>query len=400
MDQPFLDEQPAPTGLRQLSNVPDDIGYQLQESAVTIDAIFPYGPLTPLHRIWDRATGHLEESVGLDLGLNYTAIYQWADTTVSGPRDAGDGDLDFFGRWNMLGCEHCSPGALVFSSETRHKYSAIAPNRLDTGTAGGTIVGFGVQDFSLQQLYWEAGSYEDRYIARIGKMDSGLIYDGGRYVSSNYAFFSPAFADTAPMSLPTGLGVAGAIYPTDTTYILAGIHDANGKRTTSGFNTFFGEGEYFTALELGWFPFVDQPYEGLYHVTLWNIDARQNTGSPRDRGIAATIEQPLGCDGKYVPFLRYAYAHRGLNGIRQNLSFGMGIEDFFGQNDDVVGLAAAWQESSAPTSRDQYVLEAFYRFYITPHTHLSPDIQVVIDPANAPTKDAVTVFGLRFRTLY
>jgi hypothetical protein len=40
-------------------------------------------------------------------------------------------------------------GALVFSSETRHKYSAIAPNQLNTGTAGGTIVAFGEQDVSL-----------------------------------------------------------------------------------------------------------------------------------------------------------------------------------------------------------------------------------------------------------
>ena len=46
------------------------------------------------------------------------------------------------------------------------------------------------------------------------------------------------------------------------------------------------------------------------------------------------------------------------------------------------------------TVRDQYVFEAFYRLHITPYTHLTPDIQVVIDPANAPNKDAVTVFGL------
>lgn len=386
---------------RQLGKVPDDIGYQLRESDETVDAIFPYGPLTPLQNVWKRETRHLKESLGLDIGVNYTAIYQWADTTVSGPRDAGDGDLDFFGRWNLFGCEHCSPGALVFSSETRHKYSAIAPNRLDTGTAGGTIVGFGVQDFSLVQLYWEAGSYDDDFIVRLGKMDPALIYDGGRYVSSNYAFFSPAFSDTLPMGLPgAGLSAVGAIYPTETTYVVAGIHDANGRRTTAGFNTFFDNSEYFSAIEFGWFPYVDQPFEALYHLTLWNIDARQDAGRPSDRGIAATFEQPIGCDGKFVPFLRYAYAHRGLNGIRQNLSIGLGIEDVFGQNFDIAGIAASWGDPSDPLRRDQYVFETFYRFHITPHTHLTPDIQVVIDPANAPNKDAVTIFGLRLRTLY
>ena len=73
---------------------------------------------------------------------------------------------------------------------------------METGTAGGTIVGFGTQDFSLVQFYWEQGSYDDGVIFRIGEMDPALIWDGGRYVSSNYAFFSPAFSDTLPMALP------------------------------------------------------------------------------------------------------------------------------------------------------------------------------------------------------
>ena len=171
MDQPFLDEQTVPTRQRQLSNVPDDIGYQLQESEERVDAIFPFGPLTPLHNVWDFTNGRLREAIGLDLGLNYTAVYQKADTTVRGPRDAGDGDLDFFGRWHLLGCEDYQPGALVFSSETRHRYSEIAPNDLDTGTVGGTIVGFGTQDFSLVQLYWEQGSVDAGALSRIGKMD-------------------------------------------------------------------------------------------------------------------------------------------------------------------------------------------------------------------------------------
>jgi porin len=400
-DQPILDGAFDQTRQRQLSNVPDDIGYQLQESEERADAIFPFGPLTPLHNLWEHTNSHLRDSIGLDLGLNYTAVYQRADTTVRGPRDAGDGDLDFFGRWHLLGCEDHWPGSLVFSSETRHRYSKIAPNDLDTGTVGGTIVGFGMQDFSLVQLYWEQGSYDDGVILRIGEMDPALIWDGGRYVSSNYAFLSPAFSDTLPMALPgTGLGVAGAVYPTESTYIAAGVHDANGKRTTAGFNTFFGEGEYFSAVELGWFPNEHETNEGMYHITFWNIDSRQNAGRPSDRGVALTLERQVGCDGNLVPFLRYAYAHRGLNGIRQNLSMGLGIEDIFAQNDDVIGVAASWQEPANRTLRDQYVVEAFYRFYLTPHTHLSPDIQVVIDPANAPTKDAITVFGLRLRTLY
>jgi porin len=386
---------------RQLSNVPDDIGTQLRESDEPEDALFSAGPLTPLHESWQQVTAHLRDSMRLDLGMNYTAVYQRADTTVGGPRDASDGDFDFFGRWHLTGCENHWPGSLVFSSESRHRLSRIPPSDLNTGTVGGTIVGFGAQDFSLPQLYWEQGSYEDNLILRVGKMDPALIFDGGRYVSSNYAFLSPAFSDTLPMALPgAGIGLVGAVYPTQSTYIVAGVHDANGKRTTAGFDTFFGDGEYFSAIEFGWFPHPDEPYEGMYHLTLWNTDARQRANRPSDRGVAMTMEQPLGCDGNLVPFLRYAYAHRGLNGIRQNLSIGIGFEDIHGQNDDVIGVAASWAEPSDGALRDQYVVESFYRFFVTPHTHLTPDVQVVLDPANAPNKNAVTLLGLRLRTLY
>mgnify|MGYP001826165912 FL=1 len=78
----------------------------------------------------------------------------------------------------------------------------------------------------------------------------------------------------------------------------------------------------------------------------------------------------------------------------------MGIENVLSQNDDLIGVAGSWQEPSSGGTRDQYVVETFYRFYLTPQTHFSPDIQVVVDPANAPGKSAVTVFGLRLRTLY
>jgi porin len=383
---------PQTSGLvkqRQLSNVPDDIGTQLRESDEPEDALFSAGPLTPLHESWQQVTAHLRDSMRLDLGMNYTAVYQRADTTVGGPRDASDGDFDFFGRWHLTGCEDHWPGSLVFSSESRHRLSRIPPSDLNTGTVGGTIVGFGVQDFSLPQLYWEQGSFEDDLILRVGKMDPALIYDGGRYVSSNYAFFSPAFSDTLPMALPgAGIGVVGAVYPTESTYIVAGIHDANGRRTTAGFNTFFGDGEYFSAVELGWFPRADEPNEGMYHVTLWHTDARQSANRPSDRGVALTMEQPLGCEGNLVPFLRYAYTDRGLNGIRQNLSIGFGVEDILGQFDDLIGVAASWSEPSGGGLRDQYIVESFYRFYVTPYTHLTPDIQVVIDPANAPAKDS------------
>ncbi len=112
------------------------------------------------------------------------------------------------------------------------------------------------------------------------------------------------------------------------------------------------------------------------------------------------MEQQVGQEGKIVPFFRYSYANRGLDNVHQNTSFGVGLEEPFGQNADLIGFGFSWGQPSDRTLRDQYTFEAFYRIFITPHTHLTPDIQVIIDPSNAPDRHSVAVFGLRLRTLY
>lgn len=383
-------------------NTPDDIGSQLSEAREEIDSLFPRGPLTPLHDGFTRWNERLLDSTGLDLGFNYTTLYQRA-AEGTGRRGAASDDMDFFGEWNLLGSEGGTPGFIAFSSEIRDRYSPIPPSQLgsNVGTALGTTVGFNSQDLALVQLYWEHGSIESGMRYRIGRMDPALIYDGGRYVSSNYAFLSPAFSDTLPMPVPeAGLGAAGAIYPTANTYVALGVHDANGVRTQAGFDTFFDTREYFTALEFGAFPSEADQVRGLWHVTLWHIDARKDAGKPSDHGIALTFEQELGADGNIVPFFRYAYADEGLNPMRQNLAIGIGFENVFGQNEDLIGLAFGRGMPSNRSLRDEFVFETFYRIVITPHTHITPDLSVIIDPANAPERNSVAILGLRLRTLF
>ena len=45
-------------------------------------------------------------------------------------------------------------------------------------------------------------------------------------------------------------------------------------------------------------------------------------------------------------------------------------------------------------------LEAFYRIHITPQMHVSPDIQLIIDPSENPDRHVIAVLGLRVRFLF
>jgi hypothetical protein len=66
------------------------------------------------------------------------------------------------------------------------------------------------------------------------------------------------------------------------------------------------------------------------------------------------LEQQFGRDGKIVPFFRYAYAHRGLNDVRQNIGFGVGLEEPLGQNADPIGLGFSWGQPPDRTLRDHF----------------------------------------------
>jgi len=403
--QPAMAQSAAPAprapGNTGLDNSPDDVDNQLAVSDERYDALFPVGPLEPLHVQWERFTRHLAQTIGLELGLNYTTLYQRSDTSLPGRQSQGAvGDLDFFGRWNLVNRGGPWPGAMVFFTEGRHRYTKIPPSDLGDaiGSLWGTTNAFTTQDYALTQLYWEQGSVEDRLVYRLGKMDPESIYDRSRYVSANEAFLNRAFSTTLAMAVPTtGLGGAVAISPITNTYIVGGVHDANGAKTT------FGEiekGELFAAIELGVAPGHGKPGAGLYHVTLWHSDAREEANIPSGRGIALTLQQELGPGGNIVPFFRYSYGDGGATPVRQAIAAGLGLEKPFGQNNDLIGIGFSWGQPTDSTLQDQYVLEAFYRVQVTPHTNLSPDIQLILHPSENPAEETITVGSVRLRTVF
>jgi len=392
---------PAPQSTeRSMSASPDDVGARLGEAQERITGFFDIKPLSNLHRRWEHFNNDLLERFDFSMGFNFTLLYQHASES-RGRNDAAAGDLDFYGSWQAIDFGGKWPGRAVFSLEGRHRIGSLTPAELgpEIGTLFPTVVGFNSQRLSVIELYWQQGSYEDGFTGRAGRMDPALLYDSGRYVSANYAFLSPAYSDTPTMPLPApGLGVAGLGAWGDV-YLLGGIHDGKGDRTDSGLDS-FDANELFAVVELGGEPGHGTKREGLYHLTLWHSDARSSDDVPRGRGFALTLEQQVGREGLTVPFVRYSYGDGGGTPARQLLAVGTGVEKLFGQPDGFFGIAASWAQPTDRSLRDQYVLETFARLYLTPFTHLTPDIQWIVHPSNAPETDSVWVFSLRLRTLF
>jgi porin len=83
----------------------------------------------------------------------------------------------------------------------------------------------------------------------------------------------------------------------------------------------------------------------------------------------------------------------------KSISVGLGYHTR--KESDVPGFGFNWGRPSSETFGsgldDQYTAEIFYRFQLLKILTITPDVQVVFNPALNPDKDVIAVFGLRAR---
>ena len=88
--------------------------------------------------------------------------------------------------------------------------------------------------------------------------------------------------------------------------------------------------------------------------------------------------------------------------MQKSASAGFGYQRVPGQ--DLLGFGLNWGEPNEDTFgtglSDQYTLELFYRLQIAQRLAVTPNVQLLIDPAENPESDQIWVFGLRARIAF
>ena len=206
-------------------------------------------------------------------------------------------------------------------------------------------------------------------------------------------FINLAFSTNSTIAVPNQrLGAAAGAMLTDRLYVQGGFGDANGQPTRSGFDTFFDDAEYFSYVEFGATSSQDRIYLDNIHVTLWHTDAREVAATPEGRGVAFTAQRFL-CD-KWLPFFRFGYSDGDAALMQTTFSAGLGFQR---ESRDVAGIGVSWGKPADGSLRDQFTSELFYRFQLTQFLAVTPDIQLITDPALNPDVDAIVFFGIRPR---
>ena len=378
---------------------PDSVDRQLETDAKPAQPLFRPDFLQSYFDFKDN----LQEKTGLNLGVDYSSVYLWANESLNHGQ-AGGGMVRLYGTWDLVGRDSENTGTFIYKVEHRHRYGAIPAKDLgfDLGYVGLFNPPFSDQRWRMTNLFWKQRLLEGRLSFTAGFLDSTDYVDvyamGSPWLHfSNFAFSTGSAAVSLPEDAAFGFGVAGFI--TDKLYVIGGLTDANSDPADPFRDTFFSDHEYFKSLELGVTTSRERAYLDNIHVTLWHADRREQ--AQVEEGWGAAFSFTLWANDTWMPFLRGGFAKEGGSLLQKSISTGFGYQRVAGR--DLLGVGFNWgepNESFGAGLDDQYSVELFYRWQLTRELAITPDLQLLINPALNPDQESIWVFGLRARLAF
>ncbi|WP_412470102.1 MULTISPECIES: carbohydrate porin [unclassified Halobacteriovorax] len=341
----------------------------------------------------------LKENYGLSLGVDNFTHYLDSNSDQD-PSDAASNVFRLYGTWTLIGKGTPNDGALIFKVESR---DAIG-NNLSTQALGPTLGYAGTfastysdKGWVYTNFYWKQHFADGKGGVVFGQVD---VYD---YVNVN-SIGSPwtGFTNLAFQHQPTfpgppqGLGAAASYHFNSNWSVLAGFVNANNDphKPIESAKKLFDEGETFKHIAVGWLPKWAARFDRSLQFTFWQVDKREKAGVESGSGFSFLMST---IRGKWTPFLRAGYADGGGAMLDRDISVGTGLK--LRDEKDLAGLGIGW--GRAPyNDRDQYTLEAFYRYGVKSFMQLSPSIQYISKPANDLSTDDIFVIGARLRVFF
>ena len=374
---------------------PQSVGDQLQTDNEVKDTAVQGLVFKRVLNPWFDFKKRVYKKLGLEYGLTYTSVYQVATKSLDEFQAAG-GIFALQMKWNLLGRKSPDKGSLVFQLQNRHRLGTnIPPNSLNEniGSSVSTARSFSDFGWAVTDLHWQQSLYNHHLGFVIGKQHFTSYLNLFALSSSKTGFLNKNFSENPAIAFPKqGLGALVYIHPNNNLYMLTGLTDANGDPQKSGLNTFFGESEYFTAVEIGWISSFDKRNFNNIHIIGWHSDKREKADVPEGWGVAVSAEWRF--EEKWLPFFRAGWSEGEAAPLQANISGGLGV---YLKSHDVVALGLNWGKPSSDGLRDEYTMELFYRIQITQILAITPDVQLIIDPSNNPDDDFIAVLGIRAR---
>lgn len=351
---------------------------------------------------WFEAKKKINDKTGLEFGINYTSVYLGASTGIndSSQTNSGGGIFDIPISWSPIGKNSGNTGTFSIKFETRHGYGdGVTPMFLGFETGSILLPATKVNSFTFRitEFYYQQTLFKEHLKFAIGKLDPTNYFNFWGMINPFTNFFGYGFSTSPTANWPNqGLGTVISVLPTKkkNIYIMGGVFDVIGDSYSEDdfFNTGdqFFEGNLFKSVEVGYIKSYAERYFKRISLTYWHSDATQGV----DVGQGVSFSSHWFFKEKYIPFIRAGISNgKGVNTLAEKyIAIGNG---FRFKSHDILNIGFNWAK---PTGlRDQYTFEIYYRFNLTEHLAITPDLQWVINPSLNEDINNMAYWGIRAR---
>lgn len=250
----------------------------------------------------------------------------------------------------------------------------------------------------------------------VGKIDPFGFFDGNNIADDeseqflNLAFIHNPLLDAGG---DIGVGEHGASPGLRVAY----VSDINGGNNLSAALGLFGAGDganfadtFDKPLAIGQVEYAGKTFGGLagaYRLYGWSNGRAESFAGDRQRhsGLGVSIDQQVTEHASL--FTRLGKSTDGDVAFDRTLALGAELSGgAWGRNDDRLGVAYGWLDTSRAYRNDtgfdeaESHFEVYYRWQLNEHLALTPDIQWIRNPAGDGQADDVTVIGLRAKAAF
>jgi porin len=381
---------------------PESVASELKRNDADRDGIYQFDSLQrnlAPYFDWKR---RVHDENGFAMGFQFYALYQQASSSLDGEDDDALGNIfRFQGNWTVFQRDNGNLGRIEYRVESRSNIGGFqAPGSLGPAAGISTLgPGFGYSDsfdLDIPVINWTQGFANGKAGYAVGRLAFDVYLDAFPFQTFSRGFINRSFI-LNPTLPTTGIGAIGGVvkgFVSDNVWLGAQMHDANAASGDFEFNT-VKEGEWLKAVEFGFTPSFGQRKKQLIQFTYWEKDARELAGTPSGNGWAISAAYQL--SERYFPFIRFGHSNGG-GGVAAESAISAGVE-ITQSFDQVWTIGAGWAKPSSrtfgPGLDNETVLETSYKFQLSKNFSLTPDLQVVFNPANDPSESSVWVFGFR-----
>jgi porin len=391
---------------------PKTIGAQLERDNIAREYRFP----VRVFANWFDHKKRINDEYGVQYNLNYETVAAWAGEKSSPQSEdfAASGIATALISWTAVGRETGNVGRLNMKFQSRDKFTSVAPMFLGFEGGYNSLVATGFRDWGprFSEFNWSQSLLNNRVHFVAGKVDTANYFTFHGLLVPWTDFLGFGFSVNGTVNWPdAGVGVIASVRPTERIYISVAASDAQGDRYEDGEilccgDNFF-DGRLFTAVEVGYAPSFADRYFKKISITYWHTDEYEISDavppnaapiSPEAEGFAITGHWTI--NDWITPFVTYGKGDGvGVNTFyRESFSIGTGFKF---RNFDVLGVGYNHSRVLGSVGLpSQDVVEIYYRFMLTEHLEISPDIQFVKNPTLDPNLDSNTYFQLRLRLTF